>query len=139
MILNGDFKMLMGKRKGSHGAGTWSFPGGWVRHGEGLDETVRREVFEETGLTIDPNAAKIVSVGSTRFESADLQSITVLMRVMPGLWTGQPGAKEPEKLDGEWKWFPVEKPPEPLFAPLRNLSLWSCAERAGFLPHESVE
>jgi ADP-ribose pyrophosphatase YjhB (NUDIX family) len=34
--------------------GFWSLPGGVVEVGEMLDEAIRREVLEETGLRIDP-------------------------------------------------------------------------------------
>lgn len=33
---------------------TWEMPGGQVELGEALDEAVSREVFEETGLVIEP-------------------------------------------------------------------------------------
>lgn len=45
-------KVLVGKRRGSHGAGAWAFPGG---HIEPTDKTLKacgeREVREETGIT----------------------------------------------------------------------------------------
>ncbi len=45
-------KVLVGKRKGSHGAGYWALPGG---HLDYTDKTLKacgeREVFEETGIT----------------------------------------------------------------------------------------
>lgn len=33
--------------------GRWSIPGGGVHHGEALEDAVRREVLEETGIAID--------------------------------------------------------------------------------------
>jgi 8-oxo-dGTP diphosphatase len=42
--------VLLGRRRGSHGAGTWAFPGGKPDAGEHPSDTVRRELFEETGL-----------------------------------------------------------------------------------------
>ena len=34
--------------------GEWSVPGGMVSVGERLEEAVRRELMEETGLVIEP-------------------------------------------------------------------------------------
>lgn len=49
-----DDKLLMLKRAGSHGAGTWSVPGGWVDYGESMLEGCAREVREEVGLDVEP-------------------------------------------------------------------------------------
>ena len=45
-----DGKILLGKRKNAHGAGTWSFPGGHIELFEELYECAYRELREETGL-----------------------------------------------------------------------------------------
>jgi 8-oxo-dGTP diphosphatase len=46
----------LAERAGEPLKGYWSIPGGLVETGETLQEAVSREVFEETGLTVD-NAA----------------------------------------------------------------------------------
>ena len=46
-----DGAILMGLRKGSHGAGTWWLPGGLVEADEDLIDATEREMHEETGLT----------------------------------------------------------------------------------------
>ncbi|MDD9793583.1 NUDIX hydrolase [Priestia megaterium] len=43
--------------------GHWSFPGGRVEAGESLVEAVIREVFEETGLTIEPGKILAINEG----------------------------------------------------------------------------
>lgn len=46
-------KILLEKRKNDPGRGKWSIPGGLVELGENLEQTVIREVQEETGLVVD--------------------------------------------------------------------------------------
>jgi 8-oxo-dGTP pyrophosphatase MutT (NUDIX family) len=45
-----DDLLLVGIRKGSHGAGLLALPGGWLEWGEGLAQTGARELAEETGI-----------------------------------------------------------------------------------------
>jgi 8-oxo-dGTP diphosphatase len=46
--------ILLVERGGAPLKGYWSLPGGLVETGESLDEAVRREVLEETGLRVQP-------------------------------------------------------------------------------------
>jgi ADP-ribose pyrophosphatase YjhB (NUDIX family) len=48
IILNQRGQVLLQQRSG----GTWGLPGGLLEIGETLEETAKREVFEETGLMI---------------------------------------------------------------------------------------
>lgn len=60
IIQNG--KILLEKRKNDPGRGKWSIPGGIVELGESLEQTVIREVQEETGLVVDePELIDVVS------------------------------------------------------------------------------
>lgn len=46
-------------------AGLWTLPGGGIDHGEDPRDAVRREVFEETGLHVEPEG--VLDVHSTHF------------------------------------------------------------------------
>lgn len=46
--------ILLVERAGEPLRGYWSLPGGLVETGEKLEDAVRREVLEETGLQIEP-------------------------------------------------------------------------------------
>ena len=52
-IIIKDDKILLEKRKNEPGKGKWSIPGGLVELGESVEQTVIREVREETGLEVE--------------------------------------------------------------------------------------
>ena len=51
-VYNMDGKILLGKRKGAHGAGEWSLPGGHLEFNESFERCCEREVMEETGICL---------------------------------------------------------------------------------------
>lgn len=54
--------VLVGRRKGSHGAGLWALPGGWLEWGEPLDAAGARELAEETGICVQTAASSAEEV-----------------------------------------------------------------------------
>ncbi len=48
--------------------GRWTLPGGGVDHGEDPRDALRREIYEETGLTAEPG--RVLDVHATHFTGA---------------------------------------------------------------------
>lgn len=116
VLLFREGKILLGKRKGSHGAGDWAAPGGHLEFGETPEACGARETQEETGINAGPlQAGPFVS---TLFPEIEKHYITLFM--LSHHSEGQPELLEPEKCEG-WQWFSIDSLPEPLFSPLQTL------------------
>lgn len=111
-----DGRVLLGKRRGAHGAGTWSAPGGRLEHGESFEDCARRELREETGLELGP--AVLGPTTNDLFPELREHYVTVL--VIARQASGVPDNREPHKCEG-WSWFAWDALPSPLFAPLQTL------------------
>lgn len=60
VVLDSEYRILLARRGKAPLAGEWSLPGGALELGERLEDGVRREVLEETGLDVEP--VEIVAV-----------------------------------------------------------------------------
>ncbi|HEY6922656.1 MAG TPA: NUDIX hydrolase [Steroidobacteraceae bacterium] len=109
-------KILLGRRKGSHGAGTWSPPGGRLEYGESIEDCARRELREETSLEL--GAVTLGPYTNDVFPEVEQQYLTVF--VLAHECVGEPKTLEPHKCEG-WEWFGWDELPSPLFAPMRSL------------------
>lgn len=112
MILNKENEVLLGLRKGSHGEGEWSFPGGHVEFGETLINTAIREVKEETGLDIEEFSLISVCDEMRYIESDDKHYVNI--GILGKYQGGEPKNMEPEKLE-EWRWFKLDNLPKNIF------------------------
>lgn len=76
-------KILIGKRNDSKDFEglTWAFPGGRPEHGEELEESIKREVKEETGLDVESLG---VIFAKTYPEKRDLVAIYFLCEMIGG-------------------------------------------------------
>jgi 8-oxo-dGTP diphosphatase len=115
VFVNRNGKILVGKRKGAHGAGTWALPGGHLEPGESFETCCKREVLQETGLII--NDLSPVVFTNDVFHDEDLHYITLFFK--GEYQSGEAIVAEPQECE-EWRWVSLDHIPQPIFLPLRN-------------------
>lgn len=110
-------KILFGKRKGSHGEGSWCFPGGHLEFNETWEECARRETMEETGLEI--KNLRFATATNDIFKKEGKRYATIIL--LADYISGEPEIMEPDKFE-KWDWFNWDEKPQPLFLSQQNLS-----------------
>lgn len=71
MVVTGEGKWLVVKKKYGGLKDKWSFPAGFVDEGETADEAVIREIFEETGIACELEGMIGLRTGVIRNEISD--------------------------------------------------------------------
>lgn len=117
LVFDEQQRLLLGKRKGSHGHGSWCNPGGHLEFGETIMQGATREVLEETGLVIvNPT---FVGITNDIFVAENKHYVSIFLKALCP--AGQvPQLCEPEKTV-LWQWFAIDNLPSPLFVSLKNL------------------
>lgn len=116
IIITKNDQVLLMRRKGIHGKGTWSTPGGHLDFGETPEQCAAREAKEEVGLDIVD--IRFRAVTNDMFDTSGKHYITIWME-------GNSISNEPviaaEDEVAEIGWFAWDSLPEPLFLSLENL------------------
>lgn len=113
-----DGKILLGRRHDNpekassllDGAGTWTMPGGKLDFGETFEDCARREVLEETGMTL--NKVEVICINQDIVETAHF----ITIGLFSDGFSGEPKIMEPDKIT-EWRWFNPENLPSPMYFP----------------------
>lgn len=109
LVRKGD-RILLGRRRGSHGAGQYASPGGHLEHLESFEACCRREVREETGLEIrDVRLLRVMNV--TEYAPRHYVDLAFVAEWV----SGEPEVREPDKVE-RWDWYALDALPSPLFA-----------------------
>ena len=116
VIVRNDRQLLLMRRSNSHGAGTWSSPGGHLEYGETPEACALRETLEETGVTITNVTFRTIT--NDFFEDEGKHYVTIWME--GDYLSGEPFINSARELTAVG-WFPWDVLPQPLFLPLKNL------------------
>ncbi len=109
VIIKGGSVLLSQRKRGTHLAGAWEFPGGKVEPGEDPREALARELHEELG--VDATVGEPVEVTFHRYPGKD-----VLLLFFEATLT--PGSAEPRALDvAAVRWATREDLIDELFPP----------------------
>jgi len=111
-----DKKLLLGKRKNSHGDDSWCPPGGHLEFNEELEDCANRETLEETGIKI--KNIELITATNDIFIKENKHYIT--LHLIADYDSGEVKLMEPEKCE-KWEWFSWNNLPTPLFLPTLNL------------------
>lgn len=111
-----DNKILLDKRKNSHGSGEYAGAGGHLEHLESFEEAALRELREEMGDKIQVKNLTLLSVTNLkRYKPKHYIDIGIVAEWV----SGEPVVMEPDKVEF-WQWFDMDKLPKPLFGIIPN-------------------
>jgi 8-oxo-dGTP diphosphatase len=116
VIITKKGKILLMKRKGSTGEGTWPIPGGAIEFNEDTEDAAKRETLEETGLII--NNLKFLGYTNDIHHEASLHYVT--LRFFITEFQGKESILEPDKCSAI-KWFDINSLPKPMFKPTLDI------------------
>ncbi|MEU8787565.1 NUDIX domain-containing protein [Streptomyces sp. NPDC048637] len=94
--------------------GMWDLPVGKSEPGEPITETALRELYEETGLTVKPQALKVAHIIHSAYGVESPNGfLTVVFAAHE--WTGEPENREPRK-HAQVRWVDAHAIPEEFVA-----------------------
>ncbi len=110
-------RILLGKRKASHGIGEYACPGGHFEYMESVEESIMREFREEVGDQVQVKNLRFLCITNLR-QYAPRHYLNIGMTAE---WvSGEPMIGEPEKLES-WDWYDMDSElPENVFGSTKN-------------------
>jgi 8-oxo-dGTP diphosphatase len=103
-------KVLLIRRKHAPFAGCWAVPGGYVEIDEALEDAARRELREETGLTV-AGLEQLYTFGDPKRDPRE-RTISVAFLARVAATDSKPQAGDDA---AEIGWFSLQKPPKLAF------------------------
>ncbi len=114
VIIFKDGKLLLGKRKGSHGEFEFGPGGGHLEYMESFEDGIRREIREENGIELE-NLRFLCVSNVVQYAPKHYVDVAFVAD-----WkSGEPKVLEKDRFES-WGWYDLDNLPEPLFVFLKN-------------------
>ena len=116
LVVDARGRLLLARRAAEVENGKWDLPGGFVEEAEDPVEAMRRELREETGLTVEPT--RFFGVWTDRYGDGPDARWTLNL-----YWLARPVAGEATAADdvSEVRWFSVDELPPPEAVAFENV------------------
>lgn len=106
LVVRPDGRFLIGKRKGSHGAGTYAVPGGLLEFGESWGDCASRELLEECAIKAT-GTWRPTFLCNALFKKEGKHHVGIFM-ITHVEENVEPKLCEPDKCHG-WDWYSMEE------------------------------
>lgn len=115
-VVDGKKYVMLHQRKGTHGENYWGSGGGHLELGESVKSAALRELKEEAGSQLKVKNVQFLGVVNfTEFKPKHYVDVSFSAE-----WVeGEPINNAPNETT-DWKWFPLERLPQPLFPPVEK-------------------
>lgn len=110
VMIRRDNSVLLGRRRGAHGQGSFGWPGGGLAFGETLSDAVTREALEEAGIVV--KASRLLCVSNV----VEYERHYLDLEFEVTEFEGEPSVREPNLIES-WDWYDLCSLPSPLFKP----------------------
>ena len=107
IIKNG--KVLLGRRKGKHGANSYGWIGGHLEFGETFEQCLIREAQEEADLKIEPKKLKFLCLNNIIAYDEHYVDIEFFTEIK----NKEPKVMETNRVE-KWGWYDLDKLPSPM-------------------------
>ena len=121
ILINKRNEVLVGERKGSHGAGLLAVPGGHIEYGESFITTCDRELLEEIAINFNGDYKKAGFSEDFFFHNGEHKHYITLYFVVKDIDSDNLIIEnvEPNKCEA-WVWTPISDLPEQMFCDTYN-------------------
>ena len=109
----------------------WTFPGGIIEEGEGVLDGVKREVLEETGITVEVGELFCVTSNTCKYPGYNGVKVVPTKVMLDFVCRATGGTPRPSEENTQTAWFPLDQAQRLITAPALAVRLQAYLEYTG--------